>query len=74
MSTSLPYHSFGLREVKYISTKYVNTSVGYHTDVTRAIESGPDYNSWKYIKKKCKISVFTHHSNRSTVRFSGFKM
>ena len=41
MSTSLLYHGFGLKGVKYISTKYVYGSVIFHAEVTNTIERCP---------------------------------
>ena len=47
MSTSLLYHAFGLKGVKYISTKYIAGSVIFHAEVTHSIERCPECNSWK---------------------------
>ncbi len=52
MSTSLLYHGFGLKGVKYISTQYINGSVIFHAEVTRSIERCPECNSWKTHRKK----------------------
>lgn len=52
MSTSLLYHAFGLKGVKYISTKYVNGSVIFHAEVTCSIERCPECNSRKTHRKK----------------------
>jgi transposase len=52
MSTSLLYHAFGLRGVKYISTKYINGSVIFHAEVTSSIERCPECKSWKTHRKK----------------------
>ncbi len=52
MSTSLLYHAFGLKGVKYISTKYIGGSVIFHAEVTSSIERCPECNSWKTYRKK----------------------
>lgn len=52
MSTSLLYHAFGLKGVKYISTKYIDGSVVFHAEVTSSIEHCPECNSWKTHRKK----------------------
>jgi len=52
MSTSLLYHAFGLRGVKYISTRYIHGTVIFHCEVTRSIERCPECNSWKTHRKK----------------------
>jgi transposase len=52
MSTSLLYHAFGLKGVKYISTKYINGSIIFHAEVTSSIELCPMCNSWKTHRKK----------------------
>jgi transposase len=52
MSTSLLYHAFGLKGVKYISTKYIDGCVIFHAEVTSSIEHCPKCNSWKTHRKK----------------------
>lgn len=52
MSTSLLYHAFGLKGVKYISTKYINGSVIFYAEVTSSIERCPVCNSLKTHRKK----------------------
>jgi transposase len=52
MTTSLLYHAFGLKGVKYISTRYIHGSVVFHAEVTRTIERCPVCNSWKTHRKK----------------------
>ena len=41
MSTSLLYHAFGLKGVKYISTEYKNGSAIFRAEVTSSIENCP---------------------------------
>lgn len=58
MSTSLLYHAFGLKGVKYISTEYVNGSVIFHAEVTSKVECCPECNSDKtHRKQESKIRV-----------------
>lgn len=52
MSTSLLYHAFGLKGVKYISTKYIEGCVIFHAEVTSSIERCPACNSWETHRKK----------------------
>ena len=52
MSTSLLYHAFGIRGVKYISTKNINGSIIFHAEATSSIERCPECNSWKTHRKK----------------------
>ncbi len=51
MSTSLLSHAFGLKGVKYISTKYIGPVI-FHAEVTSSIERCPECNSWKTHRKK----------------------
>jgi len=58
MSTSLLYHAFGLRGVKYISTEYEKGSTIFRAEVTSTIENCPVCGSWETIRKKgCKERV-----------------
>ena len=52
MSSSLLYHAFGLRGVKYISTEYEKGSTVFRTEVTSTIEIFPACGSWKTVRKK----------------------
>jgi transposase len=52
MSTSLLYHAFGLRGVKYIKTEYEKGSTIFDAEVTRAIENCPVCGSWETVRKK----------------------
>jgi len=52
MSTSLLYHAFGLRGVKYIKTEYENSSTVFHGEVTSVIEKCPTCGSWETTRKK----------------------
>ena len=52
MSTSLLYHAFGIKGVKYISTKYRNGSFIFHAEVTESIERCPECKSLKTHRKK----------------------
>jgi transposase len=52
MSTSLLYHAFGLKGVKYISTEYKNGSTIFRAEVTSAIENCPACGSWETLHKK----------------------
>lgn len=52
MSTSLLYHAFGIKGVKYISTKYINGSVVFHAEATTYIERCPKCNSSRTKRKK----------------------
>ena len=52
MSTSLLYHAFGLKGVKYISTEYKNGSTIFRAEVTSAIESCPACGSWETAHQK----------------------
>jgi transposase len=58
MSTSLLYHAFGLRGVKYISTEYEKGSTIFRAEVTPTIENCPVCGNWETIRKKgCKKRV-----------------
>lgn len=58
MSTSLLYHAFGLRGVKYISTEYEKGSTIFRAEVTPTIENCPVCGNWETIRKKgCKERV-----------------
>jgi len=52
MSTSLLYHAFGLKGVKYISIKHRAGSTFFNAEVTHAIERCPVCKSWKTQRKK----------------------
>jgi transposase len=52
MSTSLLYHAFGLKGVKYIRTEYEKGSTIFRAEVTSAIEKCPVCRSWETIRKK----------------------
>jgi transposase len=52
MSTSLLYHAFGIKGVKYISTKYINGSIVFHAEATSSIERCPVCNSSRTKRKK----------------------
>ena len=52
MSTSLLYHAFGLKGVKYISTKYIDGSVIFNAEVASSIERCPECKSMKTHRKK----------------------
>ena len=52
MSTSLLYHAFGLRGVKYIRTEYEKGSTVFRAEVTPTIENCPVCGSWETIRKK----------------------
>jgi transposase len=52
MSTSLLYHAFGLKGVKYIRTEYEKGLTVFHAEVTSAIENCPACGSWETVRKK----------------------
>jgi len=52
MSTSLLYHAFGLKGVKYISTEYKNGSTIFRAEVTSTIENCPACGSWETVHQK----------------------
>jgi len=52
MSTSLLYHAFGLRGVKYNSTEYKKGTVILHAEVTSSVECCPVCHSWKTVRRK----------------------
>jgi transposase len=52
MSTSVLYHAFGLKGVKYNQTKYEKGLMIFHGEVTSAIETCPVCGSWKTARKK----------------------
>jgi transposase len=52
MSTSLLYHAFGIKGVKYISTKYKNGTTIFHSEVTNSIECCPECKSCNTKRKK----------------------
>ena len=52
MSTSLLYHAFGLKGVKYNSTKYKRGTVIFHGEVTSSVECCPVCGSWKTLRRK----------------------
>jgi len=52
MSTSLLYHAFGLKGVKYISTEYKNGSTIFRAEVTSTIENCPACGSWETVHHK----------------------
>ncbi|MDZ7698924.1 MAG: transposase family protein [Deltaproteobacteria bacterium] len=52
MSTSLLYHAFGLRGVKYISTKYERGRIFLHAEVTSSLERCPECRSFKTLRRK----------------------
>jgi hypothetical protein len=52
MSTSLLYHAFGLKGVKYISTEYNNGSTIFRAEVTSTIENCPVCGSWETAHQK----------------------
>lgn len=52
MSTSLLYHAYGLRGVKYISTEYEKGLTMFRAEVTSAIENCPACGSWETVRKK----------------------
>jgi transposase len=59
MSTSVLYHAFGIKGVKYISTKYAYGTVIFHAEVTNAIEHCPECKSDRTQRKKgIKIREF----------------
>jgi transposase len=59
MSTSLLYHAFGIKGVKYISTKYKNGTTLFHTEVSKSIECCPECKSRNTKRKKgMKIREF----------------
>jgi transposase len=53
MSTSLLYHAFGLKGVKYISTKYEKGHTVFEAEVTSVIENCPACGNWETLRKKC---------------------
>jgi transposase len=52
MSTSLLYHAFGLKGVKYISTEYKNGSTIFRAEVTSSIENCPACGSWDTVHRQ----------------------
>ena len=52
MSTSLLYHAFGIKGVKYISTKYENGATLFHSEVSKSIECCPECKSRNTKRKK----------------------
>jgi transposase len=52
MSTSLLYHAFGLKGVKYNKTKFEKGLTIIHAEVTSAIERCAACGSWKTIRRK----------------------
>jgi transposase len=52
MSTSLLYHAFGLKGVKYISTEYNNGSTIFRAEVTSTIENCPACGSWDTVHRQ----------------------
>jgi len=52
MSTSLLYHAFGLKGVKYISTEYKNGSTIFRAEVTSTIENCSACGSWETVHRK----------------------
>jgi len=52
VSTSLLYHAFGLRGVKYISTEYEKGLTVFRAEVTSTIENCPACGSWETVHKK----------------------
>jgi len=52
MSTSVLYHAFGLKGVKYKKTKFEKGLTIIHAEVTSAIETCPVCGSWKTIRRK----------------------
>jgi len=52
MSTSVLYHAFGLKGVKYISTEYKNGSTIFWAEVTSTIENCPACGSWDTVHRQ----------------------
>lgn len=52
MSTSLLYHAFGLKGVKYIGTEYKHGSTIFRAEVTSTIENCPACGSWETVHQK----------------------
>ena len=52
MSTSLLYHAFGLKGVKYISTEYKNGSTVFRAEVSSSIENCPACGSWDTVHRQ----------------------
>jgi transposase len=52
MSTSLLYHAFGLKGVKYIRTEYEKGLTVFRAEVTSAIENCAACGSWETVRKK----------------------
>jgi len=52
MSTSVLYHAFGLKGVKYISTEYKNGSTIFRAEVTSTIENCPACGSWDTVHRQ----------------------
>lgn len=52
MSTSLLYHAFGLKGVKYICTKYERGSTIFHAELTDRMERCPECSSHRTIRRK----------------------
>ena len=52
MSTSLLYHAFGLKGVKYICTKYQRGHSLFYAELTRHIEKCPECGSWETVRRK----------------------
>jgi transposase len=52
MSTSLLYHAFGLKGVKYISTEYKNGSIIFRAEVMSTIENCPACGSWDTVHRQ----------------------
>jgi len=52
MSTSLLYHAYGLKGVKYISTEYKNGCTMFRAEVTSTIENYPACGIWETVHQK----------------------
>lgn len=52
MSTSLLYHAFGLKGVKYICTKYKEGFTIFYSEVTQLLEQCPECRSKRTVRRK----------------------
>ena len=59
MSTSLLYHAFGIKGVKYIRTQYVKGHTTIYAEVTPKLECCPICKSPRTIRRKGSKGVFT---------------